>query len=65
MRIIKSGDTTLLNQPRLFVCPYCRCEFEANSIEYCLADPLAQIHDNIIAECICPCCGQMAYSYGN
>ncbi len=65
MRIIKSGDTTLLNQPRLFVCPHCRCEFEANSIEYCLTDQLAQIYDNIIAECICPCCGQMAYSYGN
>ena len=46
-------------------CPHCRCEFEANSIEYCLTDQLAQIHDNIIAECICPCCGQMAYSYGN
>lgn len=65
MRIIRSGDTTLLNQPRRFVCLHCHCEFEANSIEYCLTDQLAQIHDNIIAECICPYCGRMAYSYGN
>ena len=59
MRIIKQGE----HPSKRFYCRKCGCEFEADETEYRAASWVAQIHDGIVAECNCPCCENVVYSY--
>lgn len=63
MKIIKHGNYEALTKPKHFNCKRCGCEFEADITEYKSASQIAQVHDGIVAECVCPCCKTMAYSY--
>ena len=60
MRIIQRG--TIPKKTKVFVCPYCRTVFEADSGEYSASDQIAYIQDGITAEAKCPVCQKMAYS---
>lgn len=65
MTITKPGDTTLLVQPKDFVCYLCGCEFTAESTEYQLPDYYEIGLYNIDAMCKCPTCKNITYRFRN
>lgn len=63
MKIIKNGSPAFALQTNFFRCDRCGCEFEANYGEYKQVDMVATIYTGILAECKCPFCRSIAYTY--
>lgn len=62
MRIIKYGRAVRLGSDRKFECKICGSIFVATKDEYQARD---DFRNGTFYECICPCCGRMAYADEN
>lgn len=58
MKIIKQGESDLLQKIKRFECRYCKCIFEANNKEY--IDMSQYNNTYYVAEC--PCCKKKVYA---
>ena len=63
MEILREGK--LEKKSYIFTCGRCGCKFIAEEGEWIPAGQMAYLHDGILAECDCPCCGQTVYKERN
>lgn len=62
MKILKNGDSSLLNKrnEEQFKCDECGCEFTANEIEY---GKIENQRDGATIYCKCPYCGNFVTKF--
>lgn len=62
MEIIEHGHKPL-GKIKYFECENCGCIFKAHEKEYSEAKSFKQSEESATAECTCPDCGHVAFSY--